>query len=221
MTFWPNAKCDIPGNILIHTCQTFFCAKGWVLKGHGISWKSHGKIMEFKGSEGAWTLVISSPGHQNLRYLVLSSQRRYVGLWEAQDDKMFISREASPIFPNLNCVFMYKKAKFPPKFQNFPPHIYISREWASQIPHFFSPWWEVCAHVIHKFLEYAVEWSVDFGLRQSSCSLNNFKLAVESSYILLDAVSKLACWSNAAEHINACMHVPARTHNNHKIAVHS
>ena len=58
----------------------------------------------------------------------------------AQDEKTFISREASPIFPNLNCVFMYKKAKFPPKFQNFPPHINISQEWASQIPDFFSPW---------------------------------------------------------------------------------
>ena len=57
-----------------------------------------------------------------------------------QDEKMFISREASPIFPNLNCVYMYKNAKFPPKFQSFPPHINISREWASQIPHFFSPW---------------------------------------------------------------------------------
>ena len=36
-----------------------------------------------------------------------------------QDEKMFISREASPIFPNLNCVFMYKKAKFPSTYQYF------------------------------------------------------------------------------------------------------
>ena len=27
MTFWPNAKCDIPSNILMHTQQTLFVLK--------------------------------------------------------------------------------------------------------------------------------------------------------------------------------------------------
>ena len=73
-------------------------------------------------------------------------------IWESNisAQKMFISREASPIFPNLYCVFMCKKAKFPPKFQKFPPHINISWEWASQIPHFFSP----CISVKSEFYLY-------------------------------------------------------------------
>ena len=58
---------------------------------------------------------------------------------DPQDEKMFISQEASPIFPNLNCVFMYKKAKFPSKFQNFPPHINISWNELPKFPIFFSP----------------------------------------------------------------------------------
>ena len=64
----------------------------------------------------------------NTRRLVFTIPLGSTSGSRAQDEKMFISREASPIFPNLNCVFMYKKAKFPPKFKNFPPHINISRE---------------------------------------------------------------------------------------------
>ena len=59
---------------------------------------------------------------------------------------LFPGKQAQFEIPNLNCVYMYKNAKFPPKFQNFPPHINISREWASQIPHFFSPWWRLLNH---------------------------------------------------------------------------
>ena len=44
-----------------HTTDAF-CVQGWLLKGHGISLCYHGKvmekIMEFKGSERAWTLSI-------------------------------------------------------------------------------------------------------------------------------------------------------------------
>ena len=70
---------------------------------------------------------------------------------------MFISQEASPIFPNLNCVFMYEKAKFPPKFQNFPPIINISQEWASQIHYFFSP----CAHLPKRRMSSLIEIKVE------------------------------------------------------------
>ena len=46
MTFWPNAKCDSPGNILMHMRRTLFCAQGWVLKDDGISLFYHEKVME-------------------------------------------------------------------------------------------------------------------------------------------------------------------------------
>ena len=57
--FWPNIKCDIPGNILVHMQWACLCAHGWVLKDHGISF-----IMEINGSEGARTLcfVVCSSG---------------------------------------------------------------------------------------------------------------------------------------------------------------
>ena len=44
VTFWPNAKCDIPSNILMHMWRAFFI--GWVLKGHGIYLFYRGKVME-------------------------------------------------------------------------------------------------------------------------------------------------------------------------------
>ena len=49
MTFWPNAKCDIHGNILIASdahAMDPFCAQSWVLKGYGISVFYHRKVME-------------------------------------------------------------------------------------------------------------------------------------------------------------------------------
>jgi len=52
---------------------------------------------------------------------------------------MFISREASEISHNFLCISLFEISKFPSEYQNFPPNIKISREEASQIPHFFSP----------------------------------------------------------------------------------
>ena len=37
-------------------------------------------------------------------------------------------------FPTMSYVFLYVKSR------NFPPNGQISREGASQIPHFFPPW---------------------------------------------------------------------------------
>ena len=53
MTFWPNIKCDIPSNILMHTMGLLHVQAWNQLKGHGMSICYHGRIMEFKGSEGA------------------------------------------------------------------------------------------------------------------------------------------------------------------------
>ena len=41
ITFWPNIKYDILGNILTHMERA-----SWVLKGLGISSFYHGKVME-------------------------------------------------------------------------------------------------------------------------------------------------------------------------------
>ena len=51
MIFWPKIKCDVLGNILMHTQPGQLCAQGWVVKGHGKSLIYRGKVMEFKGSE--------------------------------------------------------------------------------------------------------------------------------------------------------------------------
>ena len=49
MAFWPNIKCDILGNILMHMWQT--------LGMHKVGYFYHGKAMEFKGPEGAQLIL--------------------------------------------------------------------------------------------------------------------------------------------------------------------
>ena len=47
-TLWPNIKCDIPGNILMHTRRARCMRKVEYLKGHGFFIFCHGKVMELK-----------------------------------------------------------------------------------------------------------------------------------------------------------------------------
>ena len=53
---------------------------------------------------------------------------------------MFISQQSSLWFEHSLYGFVYKKAQFPSKFQNFPPNANISRQGASQIAYFFPLW---------------------------------------------------------------------------------
>ena len=54
ITFWPNIKCDIPSNILMHSRGAISVRKVGYLKGHGISIFYHGKVMEFKEEHEHW-----------------------------------------------------------------------------------------------------------------------------------------------------------------------
>ena len=86
MTFWPNARCDIAGNILIHTDGPFLCARLGTKRSWNfliLSLKSHGKIIEFKCSEGAQILMFwkwDKSTHLGVIYAPVSAPRTIIDL---------------------------------------------------------------------------------------------------------------------------------------------
>ena len=80
-------------------------------------------------------------------HLVTIKHNRY-SEFISRVEKMFISWEAGQFSHNLLCVFMYKKTKFPFRFQNFPSNTNISHKSHLVLASYYTIFWNSCLMAI-------------------------------------------------------------------------